>query len=414
MTHSPNPTSAELREALHKCEGRYLTDAEGAIAEVHKVLSCARSSGDSALIAMCLMELGRAHRQQPDLLKAGDYFREALGMFTSLGDGQGIPLALQGLGTVHSASGNLPEAVRCFNGALPLAQSNQDWYTVQRIFNSWGIVSIRSGDYAGAMHTFGECLASLADHPDEYLESSVLANIGAIFERSEEYETAAEHFERSLAIARRLQDDRQVTSTLVFLANTRLHENRLEEARICIEEALQLSTKHNLQDLKSQILISLAELTLLGSTPGDALRYLTEARELVEATPNKIHLQKVEHAIGATYLQLGDLEKAEIALGRALELAERVASPQLLYETNLLYSEIATKQLDYKRANEYLHAALKQHELLHSETNRQAVRALEVRMALNTYRRRRDARNQETNELTAAVAETQTESSQAQ
>lgn len=383
------PNSSQLREELRANDGLYLTDPEGALQKALTLLEAAKRTNDRSLVAACQMELGRCYRQCSDLAQSGNAFRDALSLFTSLGDRFNIPKALHALGTIHSATGRLEDALRCYSGALPLAQSNEDWFAVQRIFNSWGIVAVRLGDYQSALQCFTECLELLSGTPDRYLESSVLANTGAIFERSEAFDKAMQHFERSLAIARELNDSRQIAATLIFMANTSAQLKCYDRAKIYAQESQDIAEENGFDDLASQSLVSLAELALLGPTPGEALSLLLQAREKLAGSPNPIHLQKVEHALGTAYAQLGNVEEAETVLLHALELANSVGSPQLLYHTYVELADLASKNHDYKQSNEYLTEALRQHELLHNERNQNAVSMLEFQMALETYRRNR-------------------------
>src|SRR5205085_2457325 len=121
--------------------------------------------------------------------------------------------------------------------------------------------------------------------------------------------------------------------------------------------------------------------------PNGALPYLIEARELLQQDEDRIQLQKVEQTLGASYLKSDRLDEAESAINNALRLAREIRSPQMLYEINLIASELSAKKLDYKAANEFLHEALRQHQLLFSESNQRAIREMEVRMAIETRRR---------------------------
>jgi len=54
-------------------EGLYLTDAETAVRTAREILSHAQTTGDTALIASCRMELGRSFRQKPELVESVDF-----------------------------------------------------------------------------------------------------------------------------------------------------------------------------------------------------------------------------------------------------------------------------------------------------------------------------------------------------
>ncbi|GEM_PF-3587502 len=370
------------RQLLRDSAGLYLSEPDRACDIARDIVSIAEAEGDPALMAQARMEWGRALRQKADLRGARQQFEAARDLYEAAGDSENFPRALQALGTVFSAAGDLNGASELFTKALPLARERHDEFTIQRVLNSWGIVHIRSGDYSNALRTFEECLDSLSRSPDPYLESSVLLNVGAIFQRAGQYTIAIEHFEQSLGLGRKLEDRRHIASCLIFLGDTATTEKRSGEARRYLEEALQISEQERFKDLHAHALMSLAEAALAIGEPDRALIYLLRSRPLLHEPEDAIPIQKVEQALGEAYLKLGQIPDAEAPVANALRLARQIASPQLLYEANLLASELAAKRLEYKVANEYLHEALRQHEILFSEANQRAVGEMELRMAI--------------------------------
>jgi len=392
--HNLDPSSKSLlshaRGLLRESAGLYLTDPDRAFDVAHQVREIAEAGGDQDLLGESLLELGKVLRQRSDLLGAQQHFERAYTIYKSTANESASARALQALGTTYSASGKLEQAADCFAKALLIARRANDWYTIQRILNSWGIVYIRIGDYASALQSLEECYETLKKHPDLYLESSVALNIGAIFQRSGDHEVALDYFNRSLALGRELSDDRHIASSLIFLGDTALTQNNYTAARAHLKEATSLSKTRGYHDLQAQALKSLAELALATNQPEEALTYLLPAKQLLSPTHDRIYLQKIEQQMGACFIALKKMDKASDAIKRSLELALEIGSPQLLYEINVLASELCAKQLDYKQANVHLHEALRQHEVLFSETNQKAVRDMELRMAIEARRREQE------------------------
>ena len=383
----PGELLAQARRMLHEISGLYLSDSERALDIARQVLDMATLANDKKMMGQSLMEMGRAIRQRANLLGALDAFGRAAELFEEIEDTEDLPKALQAVGTVHSATGDFAKASEFFARALPLAQANNDPAVLQRIWNSWGIVYIRIGDYKQALQAFESCLELLQTFPDPYLESSVLTNVGAIFQRSGENVVAMDYFQRSVAIGRDLSDDRHVASTLIFLADSSFLLEKVPEARGYLREAMTTAETHGFKDILAHVLKSLAEIATESGQDAEAIHHLVRARKLLNPATDRILLQKVEQQIGATYLKLGQLDKSAPALKEALRLAEEIGSPQLLYEVNVLYSELAAKQLDYKLSNTLLHAALEQQKHLFSEANQKAIREMEVRMAIDTRKK---------------------------
>jgi tetratricopeptide (TPR) repeat protein len=398
-TQGEDALIARARQLLHESSGLYLTDATRAVQVAREVFEIASMRENRPLMGRSLMELGRGLRARADLTGALNSFQQALAIFTEIQDQEYIAKALQAVGTIYSASGELEQAAKCFDRALPIARELSDRYTIQRILNSWGIVYVRIGNYAEALKCFQECLASLDTYPDLYLESSVLLNLGAIFQRSADYTVAMDYFQRSLTIGRELNDYHHICSALIFLGDTMVAERKYSEASNYLQEVLSISDEHEYRDTKAHALKSLGDVAAASGQYEEALNHLTAARELVVNTPNRLYLQKIDQELGANYLKLGRMREAEISLNRALELAESIGSPQLLYETNVLLSEFRVKNMEYNLANMHLHAALKQHEVLFSESNEHALRDMEVRMAIEAGLREQALERKLTEEL---------------
>ncbi len=374
---------ARAKRMLHDIAGLFISDAAGALEIAKEVLEIATAANDKKLMGRSFMEIGKAVRQKGDLATSLEAFQQAAELFETIKDNEDYPKALQAVGTIHSAKGELALASGCFERALPIAQANEDYSTLQRIWNSWGIVFIRVGDYEQALHAYEKCLELLQKFPDPYLESSVLTNLGAIFRRSGEHPVAKDYFFRALAIGRDLADNRQIASTLIFLGETSLFERKYDEARSFLRESVAICEAGGFTDNLVHSLKSLAELASATGQDAEALHHLNRARNLLNPATDRILLQKVEQQIGAAYFNLGQLDKAHAALQQALELAQEINSPQLLYEVNVLFSELAAKQLDYKLSHTLLRAALEQQQLLFSQGNQKAIRDMEVRIAID-------------------------------
>ncbi len=395
----PSKDSVELAwQLLKRSEDLYLTDPDGAIANAQHVIDTAVRYDNVPLLAQGHMEFGRALRHKADLNGAEEHFRTAVSLFESIADELNLPKALQGVGTILSATGRLEEASKMFSRALPMARAANDPVTVQRLLNSWGIVYIRTGNYQLALKAFEECLDSLVKYPDLHLEAMVYQNMGGIFQRNGDYTIANGNFRRSLDISRAIKNDRQSASCLIFLGDTATEEKKYDEAKRYLRESLAIAQQHGYRDIQSHALLSLAETIGAAGEPNKSIPYLLEARLLMQEDNNKVNLRKVEHALGTSFMDLGQLDNATSHVENSLALAREIGSPLMLYESNLLASHLATKKLDYQRANEYLHEALRQHQILFSESNTRAVREMELRMAI-------EARNRE--ETRTGLIETQ-------
>jgi tetratricopeptide (TPR) repeat protein len=153
-----------------------------------------------------------------------------------------------------------------------------------------------------------------------------------------------------------------------------------DDARRTITEALEVARAHDLVDIEAIAYRTLVEIASNVGDDSHSIGWLLEARELVEATGNKIYAQKIEMELGLAYMRKGKRVEARETLLNALDLAERAASPQLLAETHLALASFYERESDVGSAVRHLHHALEQDTELHSDANKLAVRRLERRV----------------------------------
>jgi two-component system sensor histidine kinase/response regulator len=363
-----------------------------AVALARQAADIAARDGDDLTLARAHLLCGMGLRRLGDLVTAHELLDTAESIFQSIGDTYYLPSLWQARAAIFNAAGKLEESLTLLARALPMARAASDIVTVQRILTTWAVTMIRQGNYAEAMQSLEEALRSLDENPSPGLKTVVLNAIGSIYQRSNNFERALDFFQQALAIAREIgnlggNESRNHCSSLICIADTLLYLKRYAEIPPYLDEALAMSRTHELLDVQASVMKGFGDREFALGLFADAIPHFTSAKELLEATGNRMILMNVLHELSSCYAQLQRYDEARDILVNALSIAKAVQSPQLEYTTHRRLAELYFMTNDSLKAAEHYRTALETHERLFSESNQKVLRDTEKRIAIETARR---------------------------
>ncbi len=105
----------------------------------------------------------------------------------------------------------------------------------------------------------------------------------------------------------------------------RAEDGRTDEALVCLDQALSLAQKHNLQDIECDALGNLGLVHVDLGDPRAGIAFLEKALALVHKLDDKQRLQLLLGNLGNTHLLIADLDKATEYYREALALARDLA-----------------------------------------------------------------------------------------
>ncbi len=194
--------------------------------------------------------------------------------------------------------------------------------------------------------------------------------LGNLYHYSMKYDLALENYLKALRIYEQNNQQEQLLETLYLLGNVYLEQNQYKKALDNFFEALQLADQIKEYEYSPLIYTSLAELfwklniynkTLIFSKKSltysidslteakdfllmgqcyyqfkqynTAINYLNKAKEIFFKLNAKRKLAEVYDALGRTYLETNDTEKAYLNLSKALLLREQMRNPMDLAQS---------------------------------------------------------------------------------
>ncbi len=254
--------------------------------------------------AQALNNLGYYHYATDDNPKAMEHYNAALEAAMQSGDSVEVGGVLVNRGIIFRKDGRLPEALDDYLRSLAILEAAKDSLPLTSLYNNIGRVYDGMGDTVNALAYILKCVPIQEALGDERGLANTLTNIGIIYDKRRKHREAIPYFEKSLALCRRTGDVEQEALNLTQVGNSSFASGEREVA----------------------------------------FRAYARAVAIYDSIHYRYGLTSVLQNQGAAYLQTGDLEKAEMATRRALEIAQQLNYPENIYNAAIQLYRIYKKQ----------------------------------------------------------------------
>jgi tetratricopeptide (TPR) repeat protein len=290
-----------------------------AFPEVAKARSAFEAAGDAWMVVEC-MELQSLGLHLVDDRSALSMAEAALVACRNLQPAnRAVEARILGrLGSIHVAHHRWPQAVEYYGQAVEVAGELKDLSRVGKMYNDLGLAYEHLGDltrsraYAQKAITIHELLQ------DRLSVARAENNLGLVLIRQGQPELAREHLNRSLSI--------------------------------CDEIGVEVG--------KSHVLLSLAELDLIGRDPDGARRRVEEALDLAERSNENATLGEGHQMLGSIAESLGQEGVADREFGTAIVTLERSGLTDRLVTCRAAYAQLLETRGDTVGALEQLKLAI--------------------------------------------------------
>ena len=295
----------------------------------HEALACIQASLDldNQLHTVgsqghSLLLLGRTYLQLGERQKAGKAFKDALDVYRGAENRVGESEALHELGSWYAEEGNLNDAITMYRDGLAIDHRLNDRLGVVRVKRSLAAVYRRRGDLARA---------------DEMLE-----------EAEHDLRPVNDQMERALLALER--------------ARMSLAQGRYRQARDHLKEASRIfeASSSAVQMATCQRLLANAAAAEGNYTK--ALDLLNQAHSVFEAANDAPELDQLFDDLASVYLLSGQLDEAEQAVHRSLEIGQRMGWDHGNGRSLLLLSRIMMQRGDMSAAFKEIQEAKKMYD----------------------------------------------------
>jgi CHAT domain-containing protein/Tfp pilus assembly protein PilF len=287
-------------------------------------LKMSRSAADRNLEAVALSDIGSVYMLMGDPRKALDYAAGAFEIKRNSGDRQGEMSILANLGTVYFALGDSHKALDTFREVLPIRRERRDKRGEGAALYYIGTCLMRLGDLDEALESFHEALPVIRQAGDRRSEGRVLTNLGSLYLEIGQPQEALKTFEQDLPVTRALKDRHQEESILTAMAHTYLQlgdaERALEYDRQALNIQRAVSDKHGEG-------LALADLGAVYAFIGDeqkAQETYRQALPLLRGSSDQGGEADTLNRLGDLLQKSGNARAARPYYERALELAAAI------------------------------------------------------------------------------------------
>jgi diguanylate cyclase (GGDEF)-like protein len=397
----------EVADSLESIGSVYWSrgDYTDALEYISEALELRREAGDKMGAGDSLSMIGNIHWSRGDYDEALECHKETLRLRREMGYRRGIAGSLTNIGNVNWGMGDYGEAMRHHEESLTI--NREIGFKVGELgclTNVGNILGAR-GDYAEALQYHTEALRISNEVGDKMNVGIALINTGDTHLQMGDYGQALESYRESLAINREIGDKDGAAFGLWGIGNVYQGVYDIDKAMEYHAEALSLFDEMGMKTEKTGVLASIGlDHHLLGDDES-ALDYLGQAREMLtqfqttEAAPEvltaliEIHLDKGDFERVREYCEelasMGEeeelkkyivitkrtkaqllmkdvasgrlpeksLEEAEILLGEARAIAEKIEALPLQWKVILSQAELHETRGDSRRAREHLDLA---------------------------------------------------------
>jgi tetratricopeptide (TPR) repeat protein len=222
------------------------------------------------------------------------------------------------LGSIHVAQHRWPKAVEYYTQAVEVAGEVKDLSRVGKMYNDLGIAYEHLGDLARSRAYAQKAITIHELLHDRLSVARAENNLGLVFMRQGDLEQAREHLNRSLSI--------------------------------CDEVGVQVG--------KSHVLLSLAELDLIGRDPDGARRRVEEALELAETSNESGNLGAGHQLLGEIAESVGNASAADHEFSVAITFLQGAGLADRLVTCRAVYSRVLERRGDTEGALEQLKLAI--------------------------------------------------------
>ena len=302
---------------------RALGDLSGGLDLLTQALEGARQRSVRATEARALTEIANTHWLRGEYQQA----LELVGLSNEIAAELDLPFRLntnyQLLGLIYWELNQYDRALRALDTAVEAALRARMPLEVASAFNNRGIVHRRRGQYEEALDSFRQALAVDTRLGTRWGLGYDHRNIGITLRLMGRLEEASGHLERAVALCREIEDRVNLAKALLALGELHLDQDRAQEARPLLEEALGQAQAMRLPEVEWRALRELGQISLKGGDREAALAAFERGIKVVEDLRGAIKVEELQSGFLEDKADLyEDLVALLLDMGRAEEAFE--------------------------------------------------------------------------------------------
>lgn len=301
------------------------------------------SIDDKPGIAKVYGNLGNLYFRQGQYAEAKSFFEKSMAIGQALGKNIVSAQIVANLGLTYMNEGRYDEGIRRQEEQLALCEKENDKQGMATLYTNIGIVLIEKGSYDKALARLQEGLKLSEELGNKLLTSIATGCIGTVYERKGDYEKAMANFQYDLALVEELGDKQGTAIALGLIGELLSYQGEFHKAIEYLQKNLMLCEELGYQKGIAKAVNTLGDVFFFTEQYDRSLHYYNRAIEVTRRINNKLVLGLSLVETAHVYIATGALPELIAAQKEALELAEELGNPDLLFEARVISAK--TKHL---------------------------------------------------------------------
>lgn len=326
-------------------------------------MELARKTGNKPLEGRVLRQIGNTLYTKSDTIDESlKWYEEATKISRDSGDKATEGFCTFSLGVYYKDKGAFNRAKENLTRAIALQEERGGIPPMAPLFRL-SIALTELGEYNEAISTAQRCLQRSRKYGSVHVESWILNTIGWFYHLLSSIELAIKYNNESLDCARKHGGKLAMGAVPVALSNlgaVYLAQKDYEKAESYFEEAWRVMHLHPGESfrLKARLLIGRGEISLAKGDYAQALKLAEDSLAISEKAGFKKYIAKGLKLKAEAQAEMGELSEAIESMESALDLAQQMGTPSLLWQIHHGLGLLLEKKGDPQKASEHHAEAL--------------------------------------------------------
>ncbi len=294
------------------------------------------SIDDKAGIAKAYGNLGNLYFRQGAYGEAREYFEQSLQIGLNTIEPTANAQVAANLGLTFMNQGNYDEGIACQQAQLDVCEKQNDKQGMATLYTNMGIVYFEKGEYDAALEAYQRGLALSEELGNKLLTSIAIGCIGSVYERKGDYRKAMENFQYDLELCEELGDKQGIAIALGLIGELLSVEGKFHESIEYLQKNLMLCEELGYQKGIAKAVNTLGDVFFFTRQYERSLHFYNRAIEVCRKINNKLVLGTSLVEKGLVLMETGQTDGLDAIIGEALQIAEELGNPDLLFEAHIL------------------------------------------------------------------------------
>ncbi|EAY28306.1 serine/threonine protein kinases, putative [Microscilla marina ATCC 23134] len=328
-----------------------------------KSLSFAKQSDDKTLVANAYNNMGNNYKNLGNIKQALHCYQQSLDINKALDNMNEVGINYNNLALIYSRKGAYKKALAHYQSALRTFRQSDQLLRASHVLNNMGLIYLNQSNYLQAAYYFNESLqirkslddafsiavsytnlglleTRLGRYPEaigyhlkalkhskklnnQYRAASSYNNIGVIYQEQNNFGLARQYYFKALRIFTQLEQKLELVEAYRDIAATYDLESKSDSAQQYFKQAFEVAQQIGDQKSLGLVYKDLGIFYRKKKQCNQSQEYLHQAKAIFTSLKNYRHLSSSQIALGQTYYDCGEYQKAQHVLEKGLELAKK-------------------------------------------------------------------------------------------